>query len=219
MLALLLSVLLPKPKPAASVYRDGRLTDEELYRRFANGEERAFAVLLERHGGRVMGYLTRFFGGDTELAADLTQDVFLRVVAAAGEFRWEASFTTFLYKTVRNLCIDVMRSRASRPDARAASIDAEPGDGDRGPLSERLAGTSPGGDARTLSGELSEALEAGLARLPPEQREVFLMREVEGLKFGDIAEVLGVNENTVKSRMHYAVLSLRDALSEFRGPE
>lgn len=213
MFALLLS-LFTKRNPSGSVHPEGRSSDEELYRRFAEGDERAFRALLDRHGDNVLGYLTRFFG-DREMATDLTQDVFLRVISAAPDFRGGCSFRTFLYRIVRNLCIDVMRSRRARPDAGAASLDDDCDDGGR-PLSEVVPGDSPGGTDRTFSGELSEAVSAGLERLPPEQREVFLMREVEGLKFCEIAEVLGVNENTVKSRMHYALASLRASLARFR---
>ena len=151
------------------------------------------------------------------MATDLTQDVFLKVISAAEDFRGDSSFRTFLFRIVRNLCIDVIRSRASRPDARARSLDAPAGaDADGRTLSEVVAGKAPAGDARTLSGELSAALEAGLVLLSPDQREVFLMREVEGLRFFEIAGILGVNENTVKSRMHCAVLSLRQSLAGFR---
>ncbi len=215
MLFLILS-LLANRKAARSVLADGKPADEELYRQFAEGDERAFAVLLDRYGNRVLGYLTRFFG-DREMATDLTQDVFLRVIQAADDFRGQSSFATFVFRIVRNLCIDVMRARAARPDAGALPLDGDGGDDSR-PLSEVVAGPSPEGDARTFSNELSTALEAGLVKLPAEQREVFLMREVEGLRFGEIADVLGVNENTVKSRMHYAVTSLRESLGSFRGP-
>jgi len=205
--------LFSKRNPGASVHSIGGLSDEELYRRFADGDERAFEVLLDRHGGRVLGYMHRFFG-DYELACDLTQDVFLRVISAAPDFRGNCSFLTFLFRVIRNLCIDVMRSRRSRPDAGAASLDDD--DCGERPLSEVVPGNSPRGEDRTFSQELSVAVEAALGRLPAEQREVFLMREVEGLKFSQIAEILGVNENTVKSRMHYALTSLRASLEGFR---
>jgi RNA polymerase sigma-70 factor (ECF subfamily) len=206
-----------KRKVAETVHRLAGRSDEDLYARFANGDERAFRVLLERHGGRVHGYLTRFFR-DPEMAADLTQDVFLRVIASAGDFRGDSSFRTFLYRVVRNLCIDTMRSRRSRPDGRAISLDAPMGGNDDGPRPmDSVSGNAPTGELRTLSGELSGAMEEALARLPAEQREVFLMREVEGLKFREIADVLDVNENTVKSRMHYAITSLRESLQAFGG--
>jgi len=211
-----LSLLLaPAAKPTGGrpVYPLAGLADEDLYRRFAGGEERAFGVLLDRHGDRVFGYLVRFFG-DRETARDLVQEVFMRVITGAPSFRGDCSFRTFLFRVVRNLCIDVMRARAARPDAGAASLDAVEDPDDR-PLSEVVAGREPDGVHRGLSRELSAALEEGLARLPPEQREVFLMREAEGLKFAEIAQVLGVNENTVKSRMHYAVQALRRDLAAF----
>lgn len=213
-LALLLAPA-AKPEPGRPVYPLAALSDEDLYRRFAAGEERAFEVLLDRHGDRVFGYLARFFG-DRETARDLVQEVFMRVITGASSFRGDCSFRTFLFRVARNLCIDVMRSRAARPDAGAASLDAVEDPDDR-PLCEVVAGREPDGVARGLSRELSGALEQALARLPAEQREVFLMREAEGLKFAEIAQVLGVNENTVKSRMHYAVLALRRELAAFGG--
>lgn len=208
-----LSLLLKRRASKPVSIHEG-LSDEELYHRFAQGEERAFRLLLDRHGDKVLGYLTRFFG-DRELATDLTQDVFMRVISAARRFRGDSSFTTFLFRIVRNLCVDVMRARAARPDTHAASLDQGHDPDDR-PLSETVPGREPDGEHRILSGELSQALKEGLAGLPVEQREVFLMREVEGLKFGQIAEVLSVNENTVKSRMHYAVVSLRRTLTAFK---
>lgn len=200
-----------KPKKASSVSQDSTSSDEVLYRRFANGDEKAFEVLLGRYGSRVFGYLVRFFG-DRELAGDLTQEVFIRVISAAQDFRGESSFATFIFRITRNLCIDFMRSRGARPDCDAASLNSGSEIKDRIVISNL-----PGGDERTLSDELSSALMAALAALPPEQREVFLMREFEGLRFAEIASLLGVNENTVKSRMHYAVMHLRSALQGFWG--
>ena len=188
----------------------------QLVRRCLDGDSSAWALMVRTHHRRVYGLCYRFTGNQTD-AEDLTQDVFLRVIQAADDFRGQSSFATFVFRIVRNLCIDVMRARAARPDAGALPLDGDGGDDSR-PLSEVVAGPSPEGDARTFSNELSTALEAGLVKLPAEQREVFLMREVEGLRFGEIADVLGVNENTVKSRMHYAVTSLRESLGSFRGP-
>ena len=208
-----LFALLPNPNRRRSVYPYEAASDEDLYRRFAGGDERAFEVLLDRHGDRVFGYLVRFFG-DRETARDLVQEVFMRVIAGAGSFRGESSFSTFLYRVVRNLCVDVMRSRAVRPESGAASLDA-PDDPEDRPLKDVIPAAGLDGVSRALSRELSQALEGCLARLPAEQREVFLLREVEGLKFSEIAAVLDLNENTVKSRMHYAVQTLRRCLAAF----
>jgi len=191
------------------------LSDEDLYRRFAEGEEEAFEVLLQRHGDQVHGYLFRYFG-DRELAADLSQEVFLRVVASAREFRGESSFRTFLFRIVRNLCIDHVRSRAARPPV--DSLDRATGEDPEGPsMGDRVAGPGPDPSAGTFSGELQAALEAALAQLSPGLREVFLMRAVEGLRFPEIAAILGVNENTVRGQMHTAVTRLRRQMGAFDG--
>jgi len=197
----------------SSVHLLRGLSDEDLYRRYANGEEEAFEVLLQRHGDAVHGYLFRYFG-DRDLAADLAQEVFLRLVSAAREFRGDSSFRTFLFRIVRNLCIDHVRSRAVRPPI--DSLDGGVGDDPEGPpLRERVAGPAPDPSAGTFSGELQQALEAALADLSPALREVFLMRAVEGLRFPEIAAILGVNENTVRGQMHTAVMRLRRRMGGF----
>lgn len=215
-LLLLFLLFLVHRNRSAAVHCKDPASDEDLYRRYAEGDERAFRMLLDRHGGAVLGYLTSYFG-DREMATDLTQDVFLKVIAAAEDFRGESSFRTYLFRIVRNVSIDALRARRARPDGRATSMDAPLGhDPDGRAFGDTVAGTAPGGDQQTLSGELSQALEAGLAGLSQEQREVFLMRQVEGLRFHEIAAILGVNENTVKGRMHYAVTNLRESLAGFR---
>jgi RNA polymerase sigma-70 factor (ECF subfamily) len=216
-MAFIIILLVLNRNRSGAVYKEDPRSDEELYRRYAKGDGRAFRALLNRHGGAVHGYLTKFIG-DAEMATDLTQDVFMRVISAAEDFRGEASFRTFLFRVMRNVATDSLRSRIHRPDGNACSLD-DPGRPDQsGPaLVEKMAGSVVPVDHKTFSGELSQALESGLAGLPPEQRETFLLREVEGLRFPEIATILGVNESTVKSRMLYAVRSLRQSLAGFGG--
>jgi RNA polymerase sigma-70 factor (ECF subfamily) len=214
---LLFFLLLLHRNRSTSVYSGDLRSDEDLYRRYAEGDDRAFRVLLDRHGGAVLAYLTRYFG-DREMATDLTQDVFLKVIAGAEGFRGDSHFRTYLFRIVRNLCFDVLRSRKGRPDAGARSLDGPVGphgDG-RSTVGDLVPGTGISGAQRVLTGELSAAIQSGLALLPADQREVFLMRQVEGLRFPEIAQILGVNENTVKGRMLAAVKSLRQSLAEFR---
>lgn len=200
-----------KPKRQTNVYLLGSLTDEELYRRFAAGDEEAFEALFERYGDRVFGYLARFFG-DREVAKDLTQEAFTRVIVAARTFRGECSFATFIFRIVRNLCTDFLRSHS-----KSATLALDTSDENGRPLSERLSTREHDNVDKAFSEEIAKALERALEVLPEEQREVFLLRASQGLSFREIAEVLGVNENTAKSRMHYAVRALRQHLSGFQG--
>ncbi|MCB9730469.1 MAG: RNA polymerase sigma factor [Deltaproteobacteria bacterium] len=190
------------------------LSDEQLMKRYLAGHPSAFQELMARHGQKIFNYVLRQMR-DPSVAEDLTQEVFLRVVHRAQTFREEARFTTWLFSIARNLCVDTARKAKHR---RTVALDApldRSGDGGATML-DRVADGGPGPDRRTRDKRFRECLDSAMARLPDEQREVFLMREVEGLKFREIAEVVGIPENTVKSRMRYALESLRVSLAAFR---
>jgi RNA polymerase sigma-70 factor (ECF subfamily) len=182
-------------------------TDEQLMRRFQRGEARAFETLMHRHRTPVHSFLLRLTGERTR-AEDLVQETFLRLVKAAAGWEPRAAVRTWLFTIARNLATDAARRQALRL---TDSLDA-PGDGARPRLASPVApGLAP--DQAAEASQLRPRLEAALASLPDEQREVFLLREHAGLSFGEIAEATGVNENTVKSRMRYALLALRQRLA------
>jgi RNA polymerase sigma-70 factor (ECF subfamily) len=187
-------------------------SDEMLMVRYQRGEREAFAELVRRYNGPISNFSVRRLG-TTSLAEDVTQEVFLRLVQKAAEFKHEARFSTWLYTIARNLCIDNLRKLKHR---KHASLHGASGS-DELPLAERL--PSPSLDADTERGALSmEVLtdvEAAVQALPDEQREVFLLREIANLPFREIAIATGVGENTVKSRMRYALDRLQQALTEF----
>jgi RNA polymerase sigma-70 factor (ECF subfamily) len=186
-------------------------TDEELLAAFQAGDAEAFERLLRRHRGPLFTFLLRMLG-DRQRAEDLTQEAFLRVVRAAGRWEARAKFQTWLYTVARNLCVDQSRRDRFR---RMDSLDAElPGsEGDGPALIDRVPGDAPMPDRAADSALVRPALERALQALPSEQREVFLLREQAGLPFKEIAELAGVNENTIKSRMRYALEGLRRHLT------
>jgi RNA polymerase sigma-70 factor, ECF subfamily len=189
------------------------LPDEALMRRYQAGDASAFAVLMRRHLGRLYNFVARHTG-NRAVAEDLSQEVFLRVVERAGDFKHEARFTTWLYTIARNQCIDHLRKASLR---RHPSLDdGGPGE-DRLPLKERLENQSVGisGERVAMDNEVKDRILAGLAKLPEEQREVFLLREISNLPFQEIAAVTGVPENTVKSRMRYALERLREGMADY----
>jgi RNA polymerase sigma-70 factor (ECF subfamily) len=157
----------------------------------------------------------RRFVADAATAEDLLQEVFLRVVKSAAEWRPSAKFSTWLYTIARNLCTDNARRGSFR---RADSLDQTPGPGrdDSGPHRiDKVAAPDGNAEKAAIDREIASHVDQAVAALPVEQREVFLMREVMDMSFAEIASATGTSEPTVKSRMRYALERLRVALEEF----
>lgn len=189
-------------------------TDEVLMVRFQRGERAAFATLVRRHQTGLFNFALRHVGAKAT-AEEVVQDAFVRVVQNAADFKNEARFTTWVYTILRNLCVDHLRRRALR---RHPSLD-EPRashDGNDGPtLLEQTADPGIGVERQATGTELKERITEAVDTLPDEQREVFLLREVSNLPFKEIALITGVPENTVKSRMRYALERLQQALCDY----
>jgi RNA polymerase sigma-70 factor, ECF subfamily len=193
----------------------GPLTaDEQLMLAFKSGDARAFATLVTRHRQPVFNFILRYVG-HRQRAEDLLQETWLKVVRSSSEWEPKARFTTWVYTIARNLCVDSARKETYRAtdslDAPAAGDDGAEGRS-KGELVADEAVATP--DRGAHNARLRPMLERAISSLPAEQREVFLLREYHGIGFKEIAEVTGVNENTVKSRMRYALEGLRKKLSE-----
>ena len=174
-------------------------SDEELMRRFRAGEGDAFPSLVRRHRARVFAFVLRLTQ-DRSRAEDVLQETWLRVVRGAAAYQPTAKFTTWVYTIARNSCVDGARRERHRA---AEPLDEEPRD----------TGTPWNDPERgAASAELRPLLEAAVAALPEEQREVFLLRELAGIPFAEIARMTGAPEPTVKSRMRYALQALQKSL-------
>ncbi|MBE7450812.1 MAG: RNA polymerase sigma factor [Kofleriaceae bacterium] len=187
--------------------------DEDLMVRYQQGEVRAFEILLGRHRKSVYNFVLRYIG-DKETAEDLLQETFMRVIKGADAYKRQAKFTTWLYTIARNLCVDQTRRRKHR---KHASLDAPMAAADdSGTLLDVLPSNEMASDRKTVNKELYRRLQGAIGALSEEQREVFLMREFLDMPFKQIADVVGVPENTVKSRMRYALEKLRLDLDEYK---
>jgi RNA polymerase sigma-70 factor, ECF subfamily len=191
---------------------DPHVTDEALMIRFQQGDRAAFAALVRKHKSPLFNFALRQLRAKTT-AEDVVQETFVRVVQNAADFKHEARFTTWLYTIARNLCIDQLRKGALR---KHPSLDARQSQDEGGPtLGEQTADARANVERDATAGELRERIASAVETLPDDQREVFLMREVANLPFKEIADITGVPENTVKSRMRYALERLQAALSEY----
>jgi len=192
-------------------------TDENLMARYQRGDRQAFTVLVRRHQSALYNFAVRQIGTPST-AEEVVQDAFVRVVQNAADFKHEARFTTWVYTIVRNLCIDHLRKRALRrhPSLDDSASGKKGGDGGEGPsLGERTADPRASVEREATGRELAVKIAAAVESLPDDQREVFLLREGSNLPFKEIAEITGVPENTVKSRMRYALERLQQALSDY----
>jgi RNA polymerase sigma-70 factor (ECF subfamily) len=192
----------PRPDPA----------DETLMLRYQQGDRAAFAQLVRRHQTALYNFALRQVRVQQQ-AEDVVQEVFVRVVQNAQDFKHEARFTTWVYTITRNLCIDHLRKRALRKHPSLDESRSEEGEGPT--LGEQTADPRASVEREATGTELRERIARAVDKLPDDQREVFLMREVANLPFKEIADITGVPENTVKSRMRYALERLQEALAEY----
>ena len=181
---------------------DTLASDETLMLAWAAGDLPAFEQLYARHRTRLYRYLLRQLR-QPALADDVFQDVWQRVIAARTEWKPDASFATWLYRIAHNRMADHWRARPYRPQA--------PADAD-----ERMARIpDPNTPERTLSEfEQRRTLQLAVDQLPPEQREVLMLRLEQELTLEQIAAITGVGRETVKSRLRYAMEKLRTRLSD-----
>lgn len=185
-----------------------RLTDEALMLQYASGENRAFDQLMDRYERRVFIFIKRYVS-DEHIAAEILQETFIRVIGAADRYRPTAKFSTWILRIARNLCTDHARKNAREKAVSVASNKEENHPISRTPSKEE----SP--DRILMNREIRVEIETALQDLPQKQREVFEMRQRLDLSFREIATIVDASENTVKSRMRYALESLRIALSGF----
>ena len=194
---------------------DGRMSDDSIEARFIERlrarDERAFNELVKQYERRVFGLLLRLIGRRDE-AEDLAQEVFVQVFKAIGGFRGEAKLSTWIFRIAVNLSKNRTKYLARR---RADSQDHFDGVGDDVPLH----GAKDANMAviarpdELLSGiELEAIVERSIAHLEPEFREVLILRDVEDMSYEEIAEITGLADGTVKSRIHRARLQLKEAV-------
>ena len=178
-------------------------SDADLLFAFRNGDAMALNALVGRYQGPLHGYL-RAMSGSAADADDLFQETWMRVIRNPGSFRGGA-FNAWLWRIARNLLIDRLRRR--KP---AISLDDMTAEGTA--YRELTPGTEPDPGDEVAGAEIGRVIAAAVTRLPPDQRDVFLLRTQAGLTFDEIARLRCVPLNTALGRMHYAVLRLRQEL-------
>lgn len=179
-----------------------RPSDEELVLAFQGGDVAAFDVLVTRWDRKIQGAIYRVVGSDED-ARDLAQEAFLKAYRALGSFRREARFSSWLYQIALNLCRDRIRRRRGKT---FISLD-ESGE------AERSKSPDPSAHELLETQDLASIVAREIENLPPEQREVIVLKEYQGLTFAEIADVLDVPLSTVKTRLYRGLNQLRRGLA------
>ena len=184
-------------------------TDEESMIKFQNGDAGAFDVLLHRHSVGVLRFIMKMLRVSNTQAEDLLQEVFLKVIEHRKKYDPRQRFTTWLYALARNHCIDFLRvEKYRRHTSLNASLSTEEGDGYA--VIDIVRSNERSQEDRTMDEEIRKLLDKGVQDLKEEYREVFLLREVEGLSLKEIADIVEAPLSTVKSRLRYAYQNLRE---------
>jgi RNA polymerase sigma-70 factor (ECF subfamily) len=179
--------------------------DAALLRAYVQGDHGAFAQLFDRHYGRVYRLACRYTGSSSD-AEDLTQTVFLKVMRGAAGFVPRARFTTWLYRVTANECLSHIR-RGRRNLELAVGEDApEPADPRQADPAEGL-----------LQEERAAEVRQAVLSLPERQRLAVVLSRYEGQSYAEIAEVLGVSVQAVKSLLNRAHTALREKLQKYGG--
>lgn len=197
----------------AGVLERAPVQDEaSLIRAAQRGDQAAFERLVYSYDQQVLRLAYNLLKSQED-ARDIYQEAFLRVHKNLGNFRFDCSFHTWLYRIVTNLCLDLLRKRRVRKEE-AVQVETEEGTMDRlATVAERAAESDP--QRKLLSTEVRDRINRVLAELTPRERAVFEMRHHQGMRLRAIGEVLGTSEEAAKNCLFRATQKMRAALGEF----
>jgi RNA polymerase sigma-70 factor (ECF subfamily) len=180
------------------------LSDEKLVQEMQQGKEQAFQELYDRYAQNLLQYFYRRMWKDKEKAEDFVHDLFTKLIKNPDSFDISRSFKTWVFSVANNMTINEYKKQAVRSVVTS------------GEEAEYQASTAASADSLVQDDMFREALEKELVQLDDKHREVFELRHVQGFSVKEIAETLGINEGTVKSRVFYAVKQLTGKLVEYR---
>lgn len=172
--------------------------EAEIVRRVLEGDADAFGAIVDEYQKNVYNLALRMTG-NPEDAQDMSQEAFIKAFNSLASFRGDSKLSVWLYRIVSNVCLDFLRSRKRR---QTVSLNMDDGEGGSSELEIPDLSAMP---EEELNRRLTrEAVRKGLLSLPEDQREILLLREIEGLSYDEIAQALGLEAGTVKSRIFRA---------------
>ncbi|MEM4251668.1 MAG: sigma-70 family RNA polymerase sigma factor [Candidatus Bathyarchaeia archaeon] len=188
------------------------VTGPELIAAVGQGDEAAFRLIVERYRNQIINFIYKMLN-DYDRATELAQETFLRIYTTAHKYQANYSFSTYIYRIASNLAISELRQRKRR---RWVSLFNPFGARDDEEERELiLPDTTPLQDEVLIDSDRRKAISRAIQSLPEKYRLTLVLRDVEGLSYDEIAEVTGLSEGTVKSRINRARNLLRDKLQKY----
>lgn len=179
------------------------LSDEELMIELSRGNKMAFNEIYNRYSKQLRGYFFNMFWRDKEKAEDFVHDLFAKIIRNPGYFDVNRSFKTWLFSVASNMCKNEFKKLEVRKNTSNGVDEHRNVTSNSNVLSE------------VQDNQFKEAFEETLETLDEKHREVFTLRHFDGLSLKEIAEIMGINEGTVKSRLFYATKHLAEKLKSF----
>lgn len=186
--------------------------DSQYLERVKRGEKEAFRYLVEKYKGRAYSIALSVLKSRDD-AEDIVQEAFVKTYLSLADFRGDSAFYTWFYRIVYNMAVDYQRKLFRRQTTPVSELTDKQGV----ELLGRIPDTSPESSPQEtyLRRQQAQGINEALQQLSEEHRTVIMLREVDGLNYDEIANVVGVSKGTIMSRLHYARKKLQQALGEF----
>lgn len=183
-----------------------QLNDQQLIRCYLNGDERAFEELLSRHKQKIFTSIYLFVK-DQSLAEDIFQEVFIKIIDTLrkGKYNHEGKFLQWAMRISYNMCVDYFRRSKRRPQVQPTEAFD---------IFDILKVTEDNAEQRIIKSQTHDKVRALVDMLPPEQREVVILRHYADMSFKEIAKLTRVSINTALGRMRYALINIRKMVEE-----
>jgi RNA polymerase sigma-70 factor (ECF subfamily) len=203
-------------EPSADSQAQAVRQDDDLVAidRASTGDGDAFEMLVRKHQTRVFSLVYRMLGDHAE-AEEMAQEIFLKAFRALKRFERKSRFSTWLYSIATNHCLNQLESRRRRPRLQELNRSARR-EGNPGPLLDQVADPTAGADQALERADLQRLVQEQLLTLTPEHRSILLLRDIQGLTYEEIGEILSLEPGTVRSRLHRARMELKERLQPYR---
>lgn len=185
------------------------MDENKLVKKAVNGDNSAFEALMEEHMGIIYNIALRMAANQDD-AEDMTQEIMIKIFRSLGSFKGNSKFSTWIYRVAVNTCLDELKKKKNK---KHLSLDAEIS-GDDGESQIEIKDDSPSPEKLAEQNELRDMVASAVKLLSDEHRAVIVLRDIRGMSYSEIAEILGCSDGTVKSRISRARAQLKMILEK-----